>query len=774
MPPPKAKPGGVETIGAMPPQHRAKGSLLGRARSSGGGGMPPKDSGKGTGVIPVAATAGTGSTGDLPLANLSNLAIGSPRPRRYLPAITGSVPRGAGEKKHTRAPRVPSLPKARSNTPSPRGSPRSVVKKNTYSPRGSPLSRARSNTPSPRDSSLRTVQLTSSFASLSVNNVETPISPSPDAHLGDTAACSGREPGTSHRTMEKSGRSSSVIEVSRRPHVTARTGVGLAGRDALQKPHLTAKTVAGMSGGDAQQRPGLAAKTGAGLTMEIARKPLGSIGKMAQKSTAVTDLNGETRRRNHAVKSLKVEIQKEHCAEQSGRGLNGETQKRHYVLKSGRGLNGQRLQNSHTVAGLHGEAPPKKHAVTGSNGKNQEYNINKSCRRSSGKMPQKKHRKKETLQCEELSADEKRQLEDEMLKNVQEAEHAIQQLNKLGLGEDISYEEFEVYLEQLPNTPCFDDSIRPGYDQLGELQICNILYRIKYCKFIQQMRNNDQIYNAELEDDHPLYHLVDKLESLGEDVTKLKGNHLLDYLHKEGLLREIENDEIFDWSFLRPVAGLDDYQRLVPQNYGDCGYVNWAIYRGYFHSYKVELEYLSYWEELLKNLKWMEDYVLMERPSLTWGKICTRGCYQAIKIASRFSNITESVARGAYYECIETMCLDICWYKELDGVYFEIWQQINKLKMTFRDALDSVYKLNKFPLQYHKMKDVLDDDVWSDMEKEFHICTTDITMEMTENIAREFIADAIKSQRVRPKYYAQYIKKKIKIAKILGIIPAEH
>lgn len=40
-------------------------------------------------------------------------------------------------------------------------------------------------------------------------------------------------------------------------------------------------------------------------------------------------------------------------------------------------------------------------------------------------------------------------------------------------------------------------------------------------------------------------------------------------------------------------------------------------------------------------------------------------------------------------------------------------------QMTFRDALDSVFKLNKFPLQYHKMKDALNDDDWSDMEKEF-------------------------------------------------------
>lgn len=378
-------------------------------------------------------------------------------------AKSGGVERiGAGEKKPARTPRVPSLPRARSSRPSPRGSPRPVVKKNTSSLRGPPLSRARSNTPSPRGSSPRTVQLTSSFASLSVNNVETPSSPSPDAHLGDTSTCSG-ESGTNHRTMEKSGRGSSVAEVSRKSRVTVGAGVGLSRGNALQKPHLTAKTSAGLSGEDVQQRPGLAAKTGAVLTMETARRPRASIGKMPQKSSVVV-LNGETRGRNSAVKSLKVDIQKEH-REQSGRGLKRGTQKGHRVVKSGRGLNGQVIQNNHTVTGLHGETLPKKHAGTDSNGKNQ-----------------KDHKKKKTLQCEELSADEKKQLEDEMLKIVQEAEHAIQQLNLLRRGEDISYQEFEMYLEQLPSTPRFDDSVQLSYDQLDDLQIRHILYRIKYCK----------------------------------------------------------------------------------------------------------------------------------------------------------------------------------------------------------------------------------------------------------------------------------------------------
>ncbi|GJM94710.1 hypothetical protein PR202_ga11382 [Eleusine coracana subsp. coracana] len=228
-----------------------------------------------------------------------------------------------------------------------------------------------------------------------------------------------------------------------------------------------------------------------------------------------------------------------------------------------------------------------------------------------------------------------------MMKNVQdEAERAIQRLNELGLGEDISYEEVQAYAARLPcSPPRVVIDVKPDYDQLNQLQIQNILYRIKFLKITRQMRKNGE---------------------------------------------------------------------------GGYGYGNWTLYRGYFHSYEVELEYLRYWKELLKNLK----------------------------------------------ECIETMRLDICWYKELDGVYFEIWKRIDKLKMTFRDALDCVYKLNTFPRYHLKMKAALDNDDWSNMEKE-----------MAEDIAREFIADAIKSRRQRPKFYVHYIKKKIKIAGILGVIP---
>lgn len=81
---------------------------------------------------------------------------------------------------------------------------------------------------------------------------------------------------------------------------------------------------------------------------------------------------------------------------------------------------------------------------------------------------------------------------EEMIMNIHEVEYAIQELNELGLGEDISYEEFKGYLQLLPcKPPEVDTSLQPDYEQLDELseikqldelQVRKILYRIKYCK----------------------------------------------------------------------------------------------------------------------------------------------------------------------------------------------------------------------------------------------------------------------------------------------------
>ncbi|CAN6358654.1 unnamed protein product [Urochloa humidicola] len=375
--------------------------------------------------------------------------------------------------------------------------------------------------------------------------------------------------------------------------------------------------------------------------------------------------------------------------------------------------------------------------------------------------------------CKDLiTADEKRRLTEELTKKLQEADLLIQQMNELGVGEeseDISHEELQGYYQLLPCEPPRVNAFLEMDDEeeIKRIQARHVLCRIKYYKVTQQWRNDDD----ELEDQYDVPHLKEKLKYFVEHETELEGDHILDRLDKEGLPWYIEKDDIFDWIFqYRTVAALDDYQRLIPENAGGCEYVHFDDYREYFHKYEIELEYLDFWEELSKKLKWMEEYIHFGWPTLKWRRICSRGESQAIKIATVFSNITVRLAHAAYYEFIDSMNMEFCWYKELDGVYFEIWKRVTKLKKSFREALYEVYELDMFPLRQNVMKYALESGSL-EFEREFHNCTEDITEEVTEEKAQDLIADAITKLRTRPKFYAQYIKKKIEIARAIGIIP---
>ncbi|KAG2539749.1 hypothetical protein PVAP13_9NG489914 [Panicum virgatum] len=105
----------------------------------------------------------------------------------------------------------------------------------------------------------------------------------------------------------------------------------------------------------------------------------------------------------------------------------------------------------------------------------------------------------------------------------------------------------------------------------------------------------------------------------------------------------------------------------------------------------------------------MEGYVLIKARSLKWGKISTRGVYQAIKIATGFSKITGELAYTGYYECVDNLRFDASWLNDLDGVYFEIWLRVT-MQMSFRDALEEIYKLEMFPSRQYRMKYALDYD----------------------------------------------------------------
>ena len=66
--------------------------------------------------------------------------------------------------------------------------------------------------------------------------------------------------------------------------------------------------------------------------------------------------------------------------------------------------------------------------------------------------------------------------------DLQEADDEIQMLNDLGLGEDISSDEFLKYFEQLPTKPAVDIYTELDNEQLTALYERHARYRIRYLK----------------------------------------------------------------------------------------------------------------------------------------------------------------------------------------------------------------------------------------------------------------------------------------------------
>lgn len=58
-----------------------------------------------------------------------------------------------------------------------------------------------------------------------------------------------------------------------------------------------------------------------------------------------------------------------------------------------------------------------------------------------------------------------------------------------------------------------------------------------------------------------------------------------------------------------------------------------------------------------------------------------------------------------------------------------------------------------------------------DMEEEFHTCTAAIPPGVKEDKAKELIAEAVIKRVDKPKSYEHYIRKKMEIARIVGILP---
>ncbi|XP_051219117.1 uncharacterized protein [Lolium perenne] len=348
-------------------------------------------------------------------------------------------------------------------------------------------------------------------------------------------------------------------------------------------------------------------------------------------------------------------------------------------------------------------------------------------------------------------------------KTAKDMEAIIQKLNELGLGDDISFEENYGYLMQLPYTH-IHTTINSGINS-HYMEIRHAVYRIRSFKLSQN------VSKYELCRDELLDCPMDLLE---------KEEFPSDFLVDMDYFKFFQQEGVLDWYFhpkLCKIAGLDDYQRLVPRNHWKHDayeYANWSGYMEHFHTYETEHEYIEYFETLLSELKWLENCLPIRRTaSAIADRICTRGIYQATKIATRFSKMTSHLAFFGFYECFTYMSIEATWCDGSDDLFFEIWKRVAQEKESLRDAVKEVYKLNKFFSRQDFMKYTVEEDDLIILEKGFQTCMRGVTKDVSEDEARELIAEAVKKKRIKPKFYHEYIKKKMDIARSIGLIPME-
>ncbi|KAM3329162.1 hypothetical protein ACQJBY_026314 [Aegilops geniculata] len=299
-----------------------------------------------------------------------------------------------------------------------------------------------------------------------------------------------------------------------------------------------------------------------------------------------------------------------------------------------------------------------------------------------------------------------------------------------------------------------DTYSRLDQEQANKLHLKYALYRIKACLLLKGKPVDELDDDVALERKYPPELIV-------------KNNYFFHY-----------EDDFFGWYFdaeLCYKASLSDYQRLVLLNDGD-EYSSWRRYQTFYSTPEADRDYLSYWETIVKELKWLEQYLLTNESCIEWVHKHSKAMFQAIRIASKFPCMTLKLAAVGLHEHIWNARIHLMFVKDLDGILYQIWRRLNAdHQLHFRDALKQVYEANLFPAHDRSMKYELEYGD-SKMELVFVKCTTGLSDGLPEDRARELIKQEIRwtlCWRESSGTYERYARKKLKIAELIGLIPKD-
>ncbi|CAL5014025.1 unnamed protein product [Urochloa decumbens] len=232
---------------------------------------------------------------------------------------------------------------------------------------------------------------------------------------------------------------------------------------------------------------------------------------------------------------------------------------------------------------------------------------------------------------------------------------------------------------------------------------------------------------------------------------------------------------IFGWTYdpeTFNLNGLDDYQRIVPTRVDFYEYPQYDAYRFTFSDQRTDEEYVKYYNEISKKIKWVEEYMRRDKQEFEL-KFERTSHRQSMKIAKGFPHLSMTLAQRGYEEYL----LDLAWKlstQDYVRVYFEVWDRVSKNEMSFEDALKSALPVFGYSCNCRIMGQLL--GYHNLVLEEFETCKAQIPEGVADkDEVLKHITDAvykIKSAE-RPKLYLDYVKKKIEVAQRLHLYDPE-
>lgn len=273
--------------------------------------------------------------------------------------------------------------------------------------------------------------------------------------------------------------------------------------------------------------------------------------------------------------------------------------------------------------------------------------------------------------------------------------------------------------------------------------------------------------------DYTLVHNDDQLIKLHEQLAlyrirayELTVNRKLAKLDDVDLKREYPPSKLYDKGFFTHYEErlewyfdpelywhprFDNYQRLVLR-YG--GYLDLDFYRSILNTYEEDLAYVQYFEALANKTKWIEDY--LGDSTIERDKIKGVARMQSLETAAGFPNVSPLLVLHCFDEYFNSICSDYS-DKRLCVLYFEIWKLVAKGKMSFKEAL----------LEVNRLENTQDISRWKD---HYDARVAGIDKMASDDEARQLIREAIIRMDPKPKYYLDYARKKLDIAKDIGLV----